>query len=48
MSSLETAKEIGKQYPILIRSAEFVTKTMRDHLALTKKDLSPNTVPSND
>lgn len=46
MSSFDTAKEIAKQYPILITSAEFVTQTMREHLALTKKDLSQNTVPS--
>lgn len=38
MSSYDTAKEISKQYPVLITSAEFVTKTIRELVTQAKKD----------
>lgn len=46
MSSIDTAKEIAKQYPILISSADFVTRTMREHLEQAKKDATANAAPS--
>lgn len=47
MSSNETVKEIAKHYPILIRSAEFVTKTMKEYLTSNKQDNNlSNTMPS--
>lgn len=46
MSLIESAKEIAKQYPILIHSAEFVTKTMKEYS--NKPNLSTNPLPSED
>lgn len=47
MSSNETVKEIAKHYPILIRSAEFVTKTMKEYLTSNKQDNNlSNAMPS--
>lgn len=48
MTSIETAINIGEEYPILIRSAEFVTKVMKEYLSLNKPDLSTSVLPSED
>lgn len=37
---------MAKQYPVLIRSADFVIKALRDHVAEAAKEISP-IVPSN-
>lgn len=41
LSYLDTARDMAKQYPILIRSADFVIKALRDHVAGTKKEFPP-------
>lgn len=48
MSMLESAQQIAKLYPILIYSAEFVTKTIKEYLASNKPSLATNTLPSED
>lgn len=48
MTDYETVKNIAKQYPILIHSAEFVTKTLREHLASNKPNLIQNVIPMED
>lgn len=48
MTDYEIAKNIGKQYPILIHSAEFVTKTIRENMAANKPNLIQNTQPAED
>lgn len=48
MTDYETVKNFAKQYPILIHSAEFVTKTMREHLAANKPNLIQNIQPTED
>lgn len=48
MTDYETVKNIAKQYPILIHSAEFVTKTLREHLTANKPNLIPNIQPTED
>lgn len=48
MTEYETAKNIAKQYPILIHSAEFVTKLLREHLAANKPNLIQNVQPAED
>lgn len=44
MTDYETVKNIAKQYPILIHSAEFVTKTIREHMAANKQNLASNLI----
>lgn len=44
MTDYETVKNIAKQYPILIHSAEFVTKTLREHMAANKQNLASNLI----
>lgn len=39
MTELEAAKSIAKEYPIMIHSAEFVTSTLREHLAANRPNL---------
>lgn len=48
MTEYDTAKNIAKQYPILIHSAEFVTKLLREHLAANKPSLVHNIQPAED
>lgn len=48
MTDYETAKTIAKQYPILIHSAEFVTKLLREHLTANKPNLIQNVQPAED
>lgn len=48
MTDYETVKNIAKQYPILIHSADFVTKSLRDHLAANKPNLIQNVQPTED
>lgn len=48
MSVLESATRIAKEYPILIHSAEFVTKALRDHFAANKPNFYQNAQPSED
>lgn len=48
MTDLETVKNIAKQYPIMIHSAEFVTKTLREHLVTNKPNLVQNVTPTED
>lgn len=48
MTDYETAKNIAKQYPILIHSAEFVTNTLRKHLAANKPNLIQSIRPTED
>lgn len=48
MTDYETVKNFAKQYPILIHSAEFVTKTMREHLAANKPNLIQSIQPTED
>lgn len=48
MTDYETTKTIAKQYPILIHSAEFVTKLLREHLAANKPNLVQNVQPAED
>lgn len=48
MADYETVKNIAKQYPILIHSAEFVTKSLREHLAANKPNLIENVQPAED
>ncbi|XP_031639750.1 uncharacterized protein LOC116351750 [Contarinia nasturtii] len=47
MTDIKTVKKIGKEYPILIHSADFVSKTLREHLA-ANKPLVPNITPTED
>lgn len=44
----ELVKNIAKQYPILIHSAEFVANTLREHLASNKPNLIQNIQPTED
>lgn len=48
MTDYETVKNIAKQYPILIHSADFVTKSLREHLAANKPNLVQNVQPTED
>lgn len=48
MTDHETVKNIAKQYPIMIHSAEFVTKTLREHLVTNKPNLVQNVTPTED
>lgn len=48
MSVLESAQQIAKLYPILIHSAEFVTKTIKEYLAANKPNLAMHALPSED
>lgn len=48
MTDFETVKNIAKQYPILIHSAEFVTQTLREHSAANKPNLIQNATPMED
>lgn len=48
MTDYETVTNMAKQYPILIHSAEFVTKTLREHLAANKPNLIQNVIPMED
>lgn len=48
MADLEAVQNVAKQYPILIHSAEFVAKTIRDYLASNKPNLSQNVTPTED
>lgn len=48
MSVLESAQQIAKLYPILIHSAEFVTKTIKEYLASNKPSLATHALPSED
>lgn len=48
MTEYDTAKNIAKQYPILIHSAEFVTKLLREHLAANKPSLIQSIQPAED
>lgn len=48
MTDYETVTNMAKQYPILIHSAEFVTKTLREHLASNKPNLIQNVIPMED
>lgn len=48
MSVLESAQQIAKLYPILIHSAEFVTKTIKEYLASNKPNLATHALPGED
>lgn len=48
MSVLESAKQIANLYPILIHSAEFVTKTIKEYLASNKPNLATRALPNED
>lgn len=48
MTDFETVKNFAKQYPILVHSAEFVTKTIREHLTANKPNLVQNVQPAED
>lgn len=48
LTVLESATEIAKEYPILIHSAEFIAKTVREHLAANKPNLLNNIPPVDD
>lgn len=47
MTDFNTVKAIGKEYPILIHSAKFVSKAMRDHL-IANKPLNSSASPNED
>lgn len=47
LTVLESATEIANEYPILIHSAEFIAKTVREHLAANKPNLL-NNIPAVD
>lgn len=48
MTDYETAKTIAKQYPILVHSAEFVTKLLRENLASNAPNLIQSVQPAED
>lgn len=48
MTDYETAKTIAKQYPILIHSAEYVTKLLREHLSTNKPNVIQSVQPAED
>lgn len=48
MTDFETVKNLAKEYPILVHSAEFVTKTIREHLTANKPNLVQNIQPAED
>lgn len=48
LTVLDSATEIAKEYPILIHSAEFIAKTVREHLAANKPSLLNNIPPVDD
>lgn len=48
MNDYETAKTIAKQYPILVHSAEFVTKLLRKNLASNTPNLIQSVQPAED
>lgn len=48
MTDHELVKNIAKQYPIMIHSAEFVANTLREHLASNKPNLVQNVQPAED
>lgn len=48
MKKIDSARKIAEQYPILIHSAEFVTKTIKEFWASNKPNLATLTVQSED
>lgn len=48
MTDYETAKTIAKQYPILVHSAEFVAKLLRENLASNTPNLIQSVQPAED
>lgn len=48
MAVLESGRKIADQYPVLIHSAEFVTKTIREFWSTNKPNVSTLTVQSED
>lgn len=48
LTVLESATEIAREYPILIHSAEFIAKTVHEHLAANKPNLLNNIPPIDD
>lgn len=48
MTILESATRIANEYPILIHSAEYVTKILREHLAANKPNRFQSVQPSED
>lgn len=48
MAVLESAQQIAKLYPILVHSAEFVTKTIKEYLASNKPNLVTHALPGED
>lgn len=48
MAEYDTAKTIAKQYPILIHSAQFVTKLLRENLTSNTPNLVQNVQPIED
>lgn len=48
MTDFDSVKNFAKEYPILVHSAEFVTKTIREHLAANKPNLIQSVQPAED
>lgn len=48
MSVIKSVKLIAKHYPVLIRSAEFVTRAIKEHIAATRKSSLASVLPSED